>query len=216
MVKMIIRFKQSSLLVFFLTIFSLISIALADSANYASTTIWVNVPTDTSFTMTVLGCGATTISSTSESSATNTTGDISFNSTGANDKEVQAQSIVGTSASCTTPTVQSANKPIIQLQPAGNVNLNFSIKLDVSIPSDLSFKFNGSLFNNTQGCVATATDAVPVVNTIALTTSYQLLARGINKTGCIVNVTAFANFSSSPAAERKVGLLITNATNLQA
>src|SRR5947209_10193850 len=103
---MIIRVKLSRILL--LSVLSLLSIPAAVlAANYASTTIWVNVPSDTTFTMTVLGCGSTSIASTTEASATNTTGDISFNSTSSNDKMVNAQSIVGTSASCTTPTIQN-------------------------------------------------------------------------------------------------------------
>src|SRR2546425_8397272 len=114
---MIIRFRLSTVLSFLaLSLISLPVIALG--ANYASTTIFVNVPTDTSFTMTILKCGSTTISATTESSATNTTGDISFNSTTANDKGVQAQSISGDNPTCTTPTVQNGlGLPIIQLQP---------------------------------------------------------------------------------------------------
>src|SRR5438876_3884212 len=121
---MIIRFRLSTILSFLaLSLISLPVIALG-AANYASTTIFVNVPTDTSFTMTILKCGATTISGTTEATATNTTGDISFNSTTANDKGVQAQSISGDNPTCTTPTVQNGlGLPIIQLQPAGNVNL---------------------------------------------------------------------------------------------
>ena len=179
---------------------------------YASTTVLINIPTDASFTMTILGCAATTITGTSESAATNSTGQISFNSTGANDKDVNAQSITGTGASCTTPTVQSGlTKPIIVLQPAGNVNLNFSIRVDAGIPGDITFKFNGTLWNNTDGCLGTP---APQVSSVVLSTAYQLLARNINKTNCAVNITAYANFTSSNAGERRVGELLTNGTNL--
>ena len=182
---------------------------------YASTTVVINIPTDTSFTITVLGCSATTITASTESTATNSTGQISFNSTGANDKDVNAQSITGTGASCTTPTVQNGlTRPIIILQPAGNVNLNFSIRVDAAVPSDITFKFNGTLWNNTDGCLATATAPIPQVNSVVLSTSYQLLVRNLNKTSCAANITAFANFTGSLAGERRVGELLTNGTNL--
>src|SRR2546428_12760363 len=113
---MIIRIKLSRILL--LSALALLSIPVAVlAANYASTTIWVNVADDTSFTMTVLGCAASSISATTEASATNTTGDISFNATGndpSNAKLIEAQSITGDGSACTTPTLQNGNLfPII-------------------------------------------------------------------------------------------------------
>src|SRR5437867_5286039 len=89
---------------------------------YASTTILINIPSDASFTETVFGCSATSITSTSEASGTNSTGQISFNATTANDKEVNAQSITGAGASCSSPSVQNGvTMPILQFDPTGNV-----------------------------------------------------------------------------------------------
>ena len=220
---MIIRIKLSRILLLSaLALFSIPAAVLA--ANYASTTIWVNVADDTSFTMTILGCTATTVSSTTEASATNTTGDISFNATGAdpsNAKLVDAQAITGDGAACGGGITQVGNiKPIITLVPAGNVFLNFSIRISGGAPTDLNFTFKSFLYNttasNTGGCLGSGpANNTVLINSSSSNSAYQMIARGINNSQCQVNITAFANFTASPNGQRRIGELVTNSTNLQ-
>jgi hypothetical protein len=176
------------------------SLALADS--YAKTTIYVNVPSDTSFTMTVLGCGDDEITGPDEPGANATSGDISFNSSTATENFVQAQSVGG----CGSPSQQSdVTTPIITLDPTGNIEVNFTFKLDnTSAIEDLNIWANGT--TEGAGCSGAGVADTPPLNDTA---GYVLIAYNISQTDCQANVTMYCNFSSSPLGTRNLGSMYT-------
>lgn len=176
------------------------SLALADT--YAKTTIYVNVPSDTSFTMTVLGCSGSTIDATTEGGANATTGDISFNSSSATENFVQAQSVGSCNQQQTDVTT-----PIITLDPTGNIELNFTFKLDNSTQGpieDLNIWANGTIEG--AGCSGAGVVETPPLNDTA---GYVLIAYNISQTNCQANVTMYCNFSSSPLGTRDLGSMYT-------
>lgn len=173
--------------------------------NFAKTTIYVNVASNTAFTMTILGCGATAITSTSEGeSGTATTGDISFNSTTGLEEFVNAQSV----GSCGSPTVQSGSAvPIITLDPTGNVPLNFSLRMNETF-SDVVIWVNGTNFSS---C---GTSTANHVTAKTLSNVYQVVAWNISATACTANLTMYANFSGPAAQGIRARKLYTNSSTV--
>jgi hypothetical protein len=178
--------KTQTMFVFVVLTLSIIATSVK-ADNYGKSTVYVNIPSDTSFTLTVLGCSGSNIIGTTEGGATSTTGDISFNATTTPENNINAQSV----GACTQ--LQSgATNPIYQYDPTGNVPLNFSLRFENALPGWITVEASGVTYG--VSCSGAG------VNTVQITNTYTTVAYNIAQANCIANVTLTADVTAGASA----------------
>lgn len=181
-------------------------VAIAASS-YGVVNVYFNVPSDTQFTIAFpTAWTARTINANTEATANLTAEYITFNFSGAAPQYwvepwVNGSSGIGSQSA-------ASNRPIMQLDPTGNVNISFRIKHNWSAwpPSGLALAFNATAA--TGNCYQTITNTPT-----NMTMTYQLIAQNVNysRADCQINVSLWGNWTSGNAGQTDTQLLI-NAT----
>ena len=186
--------------VFIVLTFSILAMSVK-SDNYGRTTVYVNIPYDTSFTLTVLGCTGSSITGPNEGGATPITGDISFNATTVPENNINAQS-VGGAPTCTPEIQTGVTRPIFRYAPAGNTPLNFSLKFGTALPGWITISANGITYGS--GCTSAG------ILSQTLDTTYKTVAYNINDANCYANITLQADvFAGATPGITSLGTLYT-------
>lgn len=182
----------------------LISVPVA-LAEYAVTKVYFNVPSDTSFTISMPSNYATNkwnITGTSEAAATETDW-ISFNFTQLPQPTLQQPWRLGLSAE----NQDGSSKPIMILQPRGNVNLTFTMYRNVSLPPNIYLYVNATCFapGYCQNVLTTLTEVGTSPIVLATQVDWS------NPNGA-VNVTLWANTSTGVQGGQTFIWLFTNSS----
>ncbi len=165
------------------------NIEAASSSYYASTVVYFNVPTDATFSISMPSdYGSwTQITGTAEGTATATDW-ISFNFSNVPQAALQEPYQLGAAADAQSGTA----KPIYYIDPTGNTNMSFEIKINESAPTGVEVYFNATC--DTGGACGTVQTAL-----LAMSTSYQTAASEVNSTS-FLNLSTYANTSGAAVA----------------
>lgn len=183
---------------FLITLIVISAPVLADT--YAYVKAFLNVPSDTSFTIAFPSAyTARTASGTDEAGATVIPEYITFNFTTPPDNFRQPY----TNGSASNNQV-GLSKPIMLIDATGNTNISLYIRTNTTVPGTLAMGFNGS--QNVTGCTNTQTTVLTPV-----TTTYQAIFTRLsfNGVGCLFNLTLYGNASvGAPAGDTLIELLL--------
>lgn len=197
--KIVIKLNEALIIAILLL---LVTVPIA-SAEYAVTTVYFNIPSDTSFTIqmpSVYASNEWDITATTEATA-NETDWISFNFTQAPQSDLQEPLRVGTSDQGQS----GSGTPIMLLKPAGNLNLTFSAYINETIPTGVELYINAT-------CYAAGYCQNELTTLTAVTSSATTLATDVDYSDAngILNVTLYANTTASALGGQSSVPLLTN------
>lgn len=197
--KIVTRLNEA-LIIGILLLLVTVPIALAE---YAVTRVYFNVPSDTSFSISMpsdYAANKWNITATEEATA-NETDWISFNFTTAPQATLQQPWRVGLESE----EQDGSSKPIMMLQPRGNTNLTFTMYRNVSLPDNVFLYVNAT-------CFAAGYCQDELTTLTAVDTSPLILATQVawDNTNGRLNVTLWANTSSGVIGGQTSIWLFTN------
>ncbi|MFQ6071143.1 MAG: hypothetical protein ACE5KT_00365 [Methanosarcinales archaeon] len=184
---------------FIVTILLGTPIALAETATYATTKVYFNIPEDTSYTIampdTYTGAQSFSITGTTEAGATSTDW-ISFNVSSLPAKEIEPYA-----KGDPTRNQNGVAQPIFLIDPTGNVNISIYQRWNETPITGINVSVNGTT-TPTTGCGTFS-------SLFNITSTYQLAIQNLGKTGCYGNLTMYGYFETGISGGEQTANLLT-------
>ncbi|MFH1445331.1 MAG: hypothetical protein ABIF08_02505 [Nanoarchaeota archaeon] len=162
----------------------------AQAANYGYTTAYFYIPTDTSFSVTILGQSDTNITSEQSGTPNQTSSWIAFNATTLTQDDVNAQAKPGDDSNLQT----GLGKPIFVFANTGTIGINISLSWSGSgnagPDSCVTVRMNSTCFPS-GGCVG----AYELEQEEQISTTAKVMVANLS-VGSKLNATLIANLSS--------------------